>query len=550
MLRIPHPIAMRCVFIYLLLAGSSVLAATFTVTIVADSGSGSLRQAIVDAEASTDASSTIGFAPSIDGGSIDLTAFSNNPGCVTSDSTHCVNTSQIPGTEFGPSAFYITANKTIIIDGQTGLTNGVVVARSGVAGTAAFRLFDIDFGSTLQLLGLQLANGLATGGGALQGGAALGAGGAIFNQGVVIVDRCTLVNNAAQGGHAGSPSDGEAGGGGVGANSSASSYGGGYPNGGDGSYGYGAYGGFGGGGGGGGNGGFGTGGAGGFGGGGGGNNGGSGGTDGGFGGGGGSGGGAGSFGAGGFGAGFGSNSVGGGGGAGMGGAIFNDAGTVTIINSTLTSNSATGGGTADSLAGNGFGYGGAIFNFNGTLSLDYVTVSFNQVAKGTGGQPGSGGADGGAIYQLGDSTADCSLGGNRCSSNSAMLMMNNSIVSNSNGSAHDLIAMAINGGGNASSGGKNLVMSQIGFSGTVVTSADPNLSALTNNGGTTPTMGLRAGSPAIDAGSACVGVQPSTDQRGFQRIFGKAPDLGAFEFGSSPAADDIFHNGFEALGCT
>jgi hypothetical protein len=56
---------------------------------------------------------------------------------------------------------------------------------------------------------------------------------------------------------------------------------------------------------------------------------------------------------------------------------------------------------------------------------------------------------------------------------------------------------------------------------------DPLLGPLTNNGGPTQTHALLAGSPARDAGSN-TGSLPF-DQRGFARVRGAAPDIGAFE---------------------
>jgi hypothetical protein len=57
---------------------------------------------------------------------------------------------------------------------------------------------------------------------------------------------------------------------------------------------------------------------------------------------------------------------------------------------------------------------------------------------------------------------------------------------------------------------------------------DPKLGALANNGGTTQTMALLTGSPAINAGNntGC----PTTDQRGIARPQGGVCDIGAFEF--------------------
>ena len=63
--------------------------------------------------------------------------------------------------------------------------------------------------------------------------------------------------------------------------------------------------------------------------------------------------------------------------------------------------------------------------------------------------------------------------------------------------------------------------------GTVLTT-DAQLQNLADNGGSTPTMALPTGSPAINAGIAA--GAPATDQRGFTRTGN--PDIGAFEFGS------------------
>ena len=68
---------------------------------------------------------------------------------------------------------------------------------------------------------------------------------------------------------------------------------------------------------------------------------------------------------------------------------------------------------------------------------------------------------------------------------------------------------------------------------------DMGLAPLANNGGPTPTIALLPGSPAIDAGSVALAVDPATglplatDQRGagFARIVNGTVDIGAFEAG-------------------
>jgi hypothetical protein len=58
---------------------------------------------------------------------------------------------------------------------------------------------------------------------------------------------------------------------------------------------------------------------------------------------------------------------------------------------------------------------------------------------------------------------------------------------------------------------------------------DPQLLALSNNGGPTRTHALAAASPAVDTGNNATGL--SFDQRGvgFARTYGAGPDIGAFE---------------------
>jgi predicted outer membrane repeat protein len=65
------------------------------------------------------------------------------------------------------------------------------------------------------------------------------------------------------------------------------------------------------------------------------------------------------------------------------------------------------------------------------------------------------------------------------------------------------------------------------FIGTPGNEINPFVGPLQNNGGPTPTHALLAGSKAINAGISIMGF--TTDQRGFARITGPAPDIGAFE---------------------
>ncbi len=76
----------------------------------------------------------------------------------------------------------------------------------------------------------------------------------------------------------------------------------------------------------------------------------------------------------------------GGGGAGLGGAIFNQKGTLTINSSNFVSNTVQGGSAGRATDGSGGsvggGYGGAIFNLDGTVTLNTMTYSGNSAPSG------------------------------------------------------------------------------------------------------------------------------------------------------------------------
>jgi hypothetical protein len=221
-------------------------------------------------------------------------------------------------------------------------------------------------------------------------------------------------------------------------------------------------------------------------------------------------GGSGGFGGGG-GAGYGAGGrggLGGGGGGGLGGAVFNNGGQVTITNSTLTGNTAQGGGGGYGLFGevggdNGQGLGGAVFSRNGSLTITNSTLSGNTADQG--------GRD---VYLLGDGAA-------------ATATLNNSILGQANTAVSDFVAAAINRGTTSTSGSNNLIRTQSGFQGGIVSTADPLLAPLGSYGGPTQTMALLPGSPALDAGTGS--GAPATDQRGISRPQGAAVDIGAFE---------------------
>jgi hypothetical protein len=139
--------------------------ALFTVSNTNDSGAGSLRQAIIDANANADAD-TIQFAGSMAGQTITLTS----------------------------GVLVISDDLTV-----TGDTNGDRKADVTISGNDASRIFDLNFGGTFSvtLQSLTLTNGQAPND--------LGGGGAILQRvgATLFVSNSTLVNNDAGGGQHG-----------------------------------------------------------------------------------------------------------------------------------------------------------------------------------------------------------------------------------------------------------------------------------------------------------------------------------------------------------
>jgi CSLREA domain-containing protein len=196
-----------------------------------------------------------------------------------------------------------------------------------------------------------------------------------------------------------------------------------------------------------------------------------------------------------------------------GGISYNSEGTLAIVNSTISNNN-----TNEFI---GTGSGGGLCIFAGDLSLRNVTITGNMAFEG------------GGIEQVGGT-----------------LDIANSIVAG-NGAAGLNPPEIEQFGGTFTSAGHNLVGNSPGdaantnltlaYHVTDILDAPSLLGPLQNNGGTTPTIGLLAGSPAIDAGDNAKAIDPLgdplfTDQRGFLRYIGwpvATIDIGAFEFGSA-----------------
>ena len=167
-----------------------------------------------------------------------------------------------------------------------------------------------------------------------------------------------------------------------------------------------------------------------------------------------------------------------------GGAIANY-GALTITNSTFSGNTSGSGGFAGAILN------GGVFQITGTLTINNSTLSGNTAGEGRGG----------GIFNVKGST---------------VVLQNSIIANNSGGNCSGAGAMTSNGYNLSSDG-------TCSFSSTGdLNNTDPNLGPLQSNGGPTQTMALLAGSPAIDSGnpSGCTDGQGNllkTDQRGQPR---------------------------------
>jgi predicted outer membrane repeat protein len=256
---------------------------------------------------------------------------------------------------------------------------------------------------------------------------------------------------------------------------------------------------------------------------------------------------------------------------GEGGGFFNNYGGIaTVINSTFTGNNGriNGGGihnhadllvTGSVFSGNTagaecpqcsppvIGSGGAISNFPGTVTIENSTISTNW---------------GGGVVSSGTATL----------TNSTVVFNSPDLfggIANAAGATFNIRNSIIGGNGTGSSGATDLygrfnsqgynIVGTLGAPGTGfidgsstgnivnVPMSSVNLGGLQNNGGPTVTHALLPGSIAINAGNPGFAPPPTTDQRGLPRVRNLRLDIGAFESDIPPANTNlIFDGGFTA----
>ena len=240
-----------------------------------------------------------------------------------------------------------------------------------------------------------------------------------------------------------------------------------------------------------------------------------------------------------------------------GGAVYlqNSASVLSIVDSAFTGNTSTaspGGGlhlisgtarvSGSTFSGNSSTDGGAIYLQTGvTLTVVNSTFSGNSATNRAGALDSQGGA-----VTITNST----FSGNSSSASSGLrfatgtAILNNSIVAGNTGSSQCTNIGTVNAHNTLMEDGTCGVTN--GVNGNLT--GDPLLGALADNGGTTQTMLLLAGSPAIDACDAALAVDAddnplTVDQRGIGRTQGAACDMGAVEVRQARLTATVGSNG-------
>ncbi len=254
----------------------------------------------------------------------------------------------------------------------------------------------------------------------------------------------------------------------------------------------------------------------------------------------------------------------------VGGGIYNDSSSPSVTNCTFSENSAVfyGGGmyndysspsvTNCTFSENSSAYGGGIYNDYSSPSVTNCTLSENSAVYEGGGMynlysssptltnctlyKNSADSEGGGMYNFSFSTptlTNCTLSENSAGSyGGGMCNFGSPIVTNC------ILWNAAGGEMYNHSGTPTLsycvVQSDDYGTDTIisgyVTSADPMLQLLADNGGPTWTCALGEGSSAIDAGIESILIDgttieaPDTDQRGVLRPQGSGYDIGAYEY--------------------
>jgi hypothetical protein len=224
----------------------------------------------------------------------------------------------------------------------------------------------------------------------------------------------------------------------------------------------------------------------------------------------------------------------------LSGTLFKTPADVTLINSTISGNSAPGGGGGiasgywgvtivnSTISGNSAGESG------GGINASFLTI-MNSTISGNSAANSGGGIDAGGVV-----ITNSTISGNSADSGGGIyhyvgnLEISDTIL-NAGASGENIF----NNGGTVTSHGYNISSDNGGGylngPGDQI-NTDPLLGPLQNNGGPTLTHAPLTGSPAIDAGDPNFTPPPFRDQRGpcFYRVFGRRIDVGSVEIQPRP----------------
>ena len=197
-------------------------------------------------------------------------------------------------------------------------------------------------------------------------------------------------------------------------------------------------------------------------------------------------------------------------------------GPLVLTNCTIWGNSCGNGGVAGSGGmgtrppGGAGGSGGGICYY----ATQVVAVACTIVANSTGGggSPGGPSGSGGGVYAGQSGPLYCFLDDIVALNSATNAGTGPDVYGAFSSLGHNLIGATNDSSGFTASGD---------LAGSKTSPLDPRLAPLADNGGPTLTMALLPGSPAIDAGGNL--AAPPTDQRGFPKPFGPAADIGAYE---------------------
>ncbi len=238
----------------------------------------------------------------------------------------------------------------------------------------------------------------------------------------------------------------------------------------------------------------------------------------------------------------GASGTGGNGGDAQGGGIFLGGGSLTLTDDLIQGNGADGG-AGDNGDEDGQGFGGGLYVSSGALTAYNSTIAENSQANGAGGglfiQGGSV-----ALYNV---TVALNEGGGVVQAGGTFTSYNSLFAQN--GYSGSDIGPAGADYGNTSGGSESATAFNSLFQsapggfgimqggGSFIADAGLDPLGLQANGGPTETIALLADSNAIDAGQDGLnGVTLFTDQRGYFAAPGSGWDIGAYQYGATPAA--------------